>query len=71
MAITEYASLIERFVQGYLTVEEFERRFVDSFKREPPGMDVTSFRFLDRLFSDVDSYSPNCRLENETAFCIS
>jgi Bacterial self-protective colicin-like immunity len=34
-------------------------------------MDAQVFRILEKLFSDIDSYSPECQEGTETAFEIS
>ncbi len=68
---TDYEALIEPFLARTISASEFEDRFLRTFKREPGGMDTKIFEVLDKLFSDVDSYSPDCLEGKNTAFAIS
>lgn len=54
-----------------MTVREFESNFLAAFKKEPGGMQPEVFDILDRLFADIDSYSPNCQQGQERPFKIS
>jgi len=52
-----YAALIVQFLARELTVDEFQRTFLQQFKRETRTMDDVSFALLDELFGDTDSYT--------------
>jgi hypothetical protein len=71
MNAREYTDLIRSFLDGNLRVENFEARYLESFKAEPAGMDKQLFDILEDLFEDVDAYSPTCFPEEETATRIS
>ncbi len=66
-----YLALIDRFLGGSITVEEFEKTFLTSFKAEPASLDNELYEILDKLFGAVDSYWHECELGSETAFEIS
>jgi len=66
-----YEALIEAFLAQRFSAGEFEKRFLKAFKNEPGGMDTKVFEVLDGLFSDVDSYSPQCQEGKEGPFEIS
>jgi hypothetical protein len=68
---TDYETLIESFVAKRLSAGEFEKRYLKAFKSEPGGMETKVFEILEKLFSDVDSYSPDCQEGKESAFEIS
>ena len=68
---TDYEALIEAFLTKRISAGEFEGRFLKAFKAEPGGMDTKVFAVLDKLFSDVDAYSPDCPDGKETALEIS
>jgi hypothetical protein len=65
-----YIALVRGFVEGRVAIAEFERRYLAEFKAEPAGMDPSLFAILDRLFSDVDSYTPGLGSDEEDDFSI-
>jgi hypothetical protein len=69
--LERYSSLLRAYLDGQLSTEEFERRYLDAFKSEAEGMSAELFSILDGLFSDVDSYSSECPTGQETSFVIS
>ena len=68
--ISEYLHLIERFVDGALPVEAYERLYMDAFKAEKRIFDDTLFWLLNNLFTDLDVFEPDdaSRLEYEIGF---
>ncbi|HEX6289923.1 MAG TPA: colicin immunity domain-containing protein [Herpetosiphonaceae bacterium] len=71
MRLLEYKLLIHAFIERQISVEEFERQFLNAFKSESEGMDMQLFCILDALFGAVDSYWHECLPGQETAFMIS
>lgn len=53
-----YKLLIEQFLAGGLTAEEFSRSYMILFLQEKSGMSEAYFTVLQDLFEDSDSYSP-------------
>lgn len=66
-----YIRLIEDFLDGTLPVASFEERYLEMFKNEPRHLDEWLYEALNKLFSDVDCYSPDCLPGHETTFEIS
>lgn len=66
-----YVQLIEGFLNGSVSVEAFEERFLSLFKAEPKGLDEPIYEILNKLFTDVDCYSAECLPGAETAWEIS
>ena len=60
-----YAALVGRFLARELTVEGFQRAFLQQFKQETRALDQASFELLDELFGDVDSYTEDQTLLDE------
>lgn len=71
MRPTEYKSLIEDFLEGKISAQEFERSYLSKFKNEPGGMDHALYEILQELFSAVDSYSPNATSKDKDPFTTS
>lgn len=71
MTANYYQTLINHFLSSSITVEEFEKTFLTSFKAEPASLDSKLFEILDKLFGAVDSYWHECKPGSETAFEIS
>ncbi len=67
----KYIRLIRGFVEGEMSVKEFEQTYLTEFKAETEIVDDELFNILDRLFACVDSYWPGCQEGQETAFEIS
>ncbi len=65
--VTEYIRLIESFVKGELSAEDFESRYLAMFKADKTHRREDEFRVLDRLFADVDSFcaDPSIRSTDE------
>lgn len=54
--IDEYMSLIQEFIEGSLTANQFEKKYLNLFKSDEKIRDEKIFLVLDRLFSDVDVF---------------
>ena len=61
----KYLALIRQFLDRQIGAEAFERRYLDAFKNETPGMSLTEFSALERLFSAVDAYCPDPSLRSD------
>jgi hypothetical protein len=44
------------FVDGTISAAEFERRYLDKFKREQRPLDEMTYQLLDEVFGDVDAF---------------
>ncbi|MGD7054245.1 colicin immunity domain-containing protein [Sutcliffiella horikoshii] len=67
----KYKKLIEDFIDGVISVEDFERDYLKTFKNETERMDNTLFEILNGVFEAVDCYWHECLPGQETAFEIS
>jgi len=55
----KYIVMIRNFLDRHLTVEDFERQYLATFKSEHAGMTIAEFAILETLFSAVDAYCPD------------
>lgn len=62
---------MEDFINKLITVEDFERDYLNTFKNETERMDNTLFEILNGVFESVDCYWHECLPGQETAFEIS
>ena len=62
--LKEYDQLFEWFLTRQIPVEEFQAAFLHRFKNEAP-LDQASFKLLDELFGDVDSFTMDPELLSE------
>lgn len=60
-ALVDYGSLLEQFLNGAMSVEEFQTTYLDRFKNEGQVEDLL-FELLDELFGDVDSFTRDPQL---------
>lgn len=67
----KYKKLIEDKIDGVISVEDFERDYLKTFKNETERMDNTLFEILNGVFEAVDCYWHECLPGQETAFEIS
>jgi hypothetical protein len=67
----KYKKLMEDFIDEVITVEDFERDYLKTFKNETERMDNTLFEILNGVFEAVDCYWHECLPGQETAFEIS
>jgi hypothetical protein len=66
----DYKGLIQAFLNGNLSIEEFEARYLAAFKNERGEMDKQLFLILEDLFEDLDAYSPIWTQEDESPIRI-
>ncbi len=57
--LAPYWALMEAFVQDRLRPSEFEILYLRLFKNDPTMWPQEVFDILNRLFADVDAYSPD------------
>ena len=69
--VDKYNRLMKDFVNEVITVEEFERKFLITFKEETERMGSPLFEILNGVFEAVDCYWHECLPGQETAFEIS
>ncbi|WHY84643.1 colicin immunity domain-containing protein [Neobacillus novalis] len=67
----KYKRLMEDFINEEITVKDFERGYLNTFKNETERMDNTLFEILNGVFEAVDCYWHECLPGEETAFEIS
>ncbi|CAN7425103.1 MAG: colicin immunity domain-containing protein [Acidovorax sp.] len=63
-ALVDYGALLEQFLNGAMSVEEFQGTYLDRFKNEGQ-LDEPLFELLDELFGDVDSFTADQQLLTE------
>ena len=71
MKSTKYAELIQSFLAYKISVEVFEKSFLESFKADVSPLSPHAFDILNSLFESVDAYDADCLVGKETAFLIS
>ena len=54
--LADYKALIEGFLNGVISVEDFEARYLRTFKDDSTIRDDNEYEILNRLFSDVDVF---------------
>lgn len=67
----KYKRLMDDFINEAITVEDFEREYLKTFKNETERMNNTLFEILNGVFEAVDCYWHECLPGQETAFEIS
>jgi hypothetical protein len=67
----KYKKLMKDFIDEVITVEDFEREYLKTFKNETERMDNRLFEILNGVFEAVDCYWHECLPGQETAFEIS
>jgi hypothetical protein len=60
--VTQYVSLLKGFLGEEISAEEFQARYIETFKAENRELDPSLFTILDTLFGDVDSLVLNPEL---------
>ncbi|MEI6043783.1 MAG: colicin immunity domain-containing protein [Chloroflexota bacterium] len=71
MSPQEYKKMLQKFVNGVLSVEGFETLYLTTFKSDMGGMYHPLYEILEAVFEAVDAYWYECKLGEETAFVIS
>lgn len=67
-SLADYGLLLEQFLGGAVSVEEFQGTYLDRFKNEGQ-LDGPLFELLDELFGDVDSFTTDQQLLTESPGC--
>lgn len=65
MKARDYLLLIETYLVGDLSADEFSVKYLDSFLGEQGGMPKELFDILQDLFEDVEAFSPAWTSEDE------
>ncbi|HET9849406.1 MAG TPA: colicin immunity domain-containing protein [Candidatus Dormibacteraeota bacterium] len=65
VSITEYRSLMRDFLDGHIPATDFETRYLRLFKEDDSRRPQHAFQILDRLFADVDAFSPDPALRGD------
>jgi Bacterial self-protective colicin-like immunity len=60
-SLVDYELMLEHFLSGEMSVEEFQATYLDRFKNEV-RMDGSLFELLDELFGDLDSFTTDRQL---------
>jgi hypothetical protein len=71
MVVYKYKKLMECFINEDITIEEFERNYLKTFKNETERIGSPLFEILNGVFEAVDRYWHECLPGEETAFEIS
>ena len=62
--VQNYIALIDRFLSGELSAQDFRERYFEFYQREGRLPD-RSFQILDGLFADLDAFEPDPQLFRE------
>lgn len=60
-----YMQLISKFINKEISAQEFECRYLHSFKNDKHKVNGEKFDILDRLFADVDAYEADPELRKQ------
>lgn len=63
--VSQYLSLLRRFLAGEISTGEFQTTYLDMLKHEERQFEPTLFSVLDTLFGDLDSFAPDPALRAE------
>lgn len=66
VAIEPYRGLLEDFVRGELTADEFEGRYLTAYLGDDADSPDEVFVVVDRFFGDVDSFVADPELRKHT-----
>lgn len=56
---SQYGSLLMRFLAGQLSAAQLQSAFFERFKNETQPLNEETYRILDALFGDLDSFEPD------------
>ncbi len=59
---TDYRMLLNRFIDGSISPEDFQNEYLSRFKNEKRKLDQPLFELLDSLFGDVDAFTSDKEL---------
>lgn len=60
--LAPYLALIDAFLAGRISVEAFERQYLDTFLAETRTIPSEPFEMLNELFGDVDAFCGDVQL---------
>jgi hypothetical protein len=69
--IETYKSIIGAFLDQSIPIDEFEAQYNALILRDSGSHTEAEFRILNRLFAELDAYSPEIAPGKETNFLIS
>lgn len=58
----EYGDILNHFLEGTISAEEFQRAYLRQFKNEKRHLSEPLFELLDGLFGDVDAFTADPQL---------
>lgn len=70
MKVEEYAELIQAFLNSKISIQDFEKEYMQTFLNEPRGMEQNVFLILDKFFADVECYDASINPDTEDDFNI-
>jgi hypothetical protein len=70
IAPPEYITLIQAFVNDEITAQQFDNLYTTLFLKDNQRFNQPLFLILDKLFSDVDCYSPDITEATEDHFHV-
>ena len=70
MELKAYMYLIDGYLRGELSADNFQTIYLATFKQEHGPMDRSLFVILQDLFEDVDAFSVLWTEEDENEFCL-
>lgn len=62
--LNKYVQLIESFVSEIISVQDFEKEYLQLVKNETVLFDKEVAKIIEKLFSDVDAYCGNPEIAN-------
>lgn len=71
MEFAKCVEIIQSFLEYRISVEMFEKSFLETFKTDLSTLSPDAFEILNSLFESVDAYDADCSVGEETAFLIS
>lgn len=71
MEFAKYVELIQSFLEYRISVEMFEKSFLETFKTDLSTLSPDTFEILNSLFESVNAYDADCPVGEDTAFLIS
>jgi self-protective colicin-like immunity protein len=63
--VKPYLRIIDLFVDGQISADQFEEQYLKIFKSEKSIVGGDEFRLLERLFFDVDDYVSSSELRKD------
>ncbi len=60
-----YIAMIQAFLDGQTSVDEFETTYLRAFKDDPTNWPENLYRILNEIFLDLDAYYPDPTIRDE------